>query len=201
MAVRRPAWRHPAIVILFVTGCFHIFRGAPIDGVAFLAVTSALVIAEAVAPAEVIGAQPAPRTSPERHRSYAAVAVVALLVAALPRYGVSTALLICLLGLVALADAATRPEFEQPRRGSRVWPYAVIGVGAALNELAAYLMQTYAGADADRFPALSDILNPVVGWAPTRALLVGLWLAGGVGLLHLMPGRRAAVAMEGREQW
>jgi len=183
---------HPAIVIVFITGCFHVFRGAPIDGVVFLRVAFWLAFAESRWPATTVMPGPGAWTSAERRRAYWIVVAAAVLAAALPRYGTSDALLVCLLGAVVVVDASMRPTYEPPKRTSRAWPYAVIGVIAALDELTAYLMQTYDGASVHEFPALSDILNPVIGWPPTRALLVALWLAGGVTLLRLMPARKPA---------
>lgn len=184
---------HPAIVTVFLAGCFHLFRGAPIDAVAFLIVAFWLAFAESRWPAVVVMTPPPRWTHAEIRRAYWCVVVAAFLFALLPRYGDADVMLICLLGIAAIVDASARTSYRPPTRRARVWPYAVIGVVAALNELTAYLMQTYAGADVHRFPALSDILNPVVGWPPTRALLVGLWLTGGVALWRLMPARRPVV--------
>jgi len=188
----RPAWTHPAIVIVFITGCFHVFRGAPIDGVVFLAVAFWLAFAESRWPATALMPGPVEWTHAERRRAHWFVVVAAFLAAVLPRYGDSLALLICLLGIVAIVDASMRPSYEPAKRTMRTWPYAVIGVVAALDELNAFIMQAYAGAGTHEYPALSDVLNPVIGWPPARALLVGLWLAGGVTLLRLMPARKPA---------
>ncbi len=198
MEAVKPAWMHPAIVIVFITGCFHIFRGAPIDGVAFLVVAFWLAYAESRWPPAVVMPEPAGWTTAERHRAYWIVVATAFLTALLPRYGDYLALLICLLGIGAVVSASLRPTYLPPERKARAWPYAVIGVVAALDELNAFIMQTFAGARTDEFPALSDVLNPVIGWPPARALLVALWLAGGVTLLRLMPARKpATVEVEG----
>lgn len=189
---------HPAIVIVVITGCFHLFRGAPLDAVVFLAVALWLAYAEHRWPADEVMEPVHPWTGAERTTAYAAVALAAAVSGLLPRYGAVDAVVICAVGFAALADAAARPSYAPPRRRSRGWPYAVIGVVAALGELSAYLMQTYAHASTRTFPALSDILNPVIAWPPTRVLLVALWLAGGVVLLQLMPARhRAHVEVEG----
>lgn len=179
-------------MIVFITGCFHLFRGAPIDAVVFLLVAFWLAFAESRWPATVVMTAPVGLTRAESRHAAWCVVIAAFLFALLPRYGDADALLVCLLGIVAIVDASARASYQPPPRRARTWPYAVFGVVAALNELTAYLMQTYGGADVHEFPAMSDILNPVIGWPPTRALLVGLWLAGGVTLWRLMPARKPA---------
>jgi hypothetical protein len=72
-----------------------------------------------------------------------------------------------------------------------------VGLVAALNELTAYLLETSPAADW-RHPAFSDVMDPVLGWAPARAILVLAWLAGGVWLVRAMPAARP-VAVEAGE--
>jgi hypothetical protein len=64
----------------------------------------------------------------------------------------------------------------------------VVGLVAALNELTAYLLETSPAADW-RHPAVSDLMDPLFAWLPTRGLLVLAWLAGGLWLWRLLPSR------------
>ena len=173
-------------MILAITGCFHLYRGAPVDGVVFLGVAAWLSVVETRMPA-------APVTHPGALLPPRLVLVGAPLVAAAltlaPRYGRVDVVVVGTLGLVAVVIAGTRGEGVVPVRRGRAWPYAVVGLVAALNELTAYLLETSPAADW-RHPAFSDVMDPVLGWAPARAVLVLAWLAAGVWLLRAMPAGR-----------
>lgn len=190
---RRRPWRraaHPSIVILVVTGCFHVYRGAPLDGAVFLAVGGWLAVAELRSPAaELDSLMPLP---PRRRATWGLVLVAALLAGA-PRYGTVDVLVVGVLGAGAVVLAATRADVTPPPRRGAAWPYALVGLVAALNELTAYLLETSSAADW-RHPALSDVLDPVFASAPTRGLLVLGWLGGGLWLLRLMPARSPRTA-------
>ncbi|MGA8247868.1 MAG: hypothetical protein WB797_13275 [Nocardioides sp.] len=188
-----PPWAHPAIVIVVITGWFHLYRGAPVDGVVFLGVGCWLAVTEARAPAPVVDelAVAGPRRSSVR----TLVAVAGVLTLA-PRYGSVDVMVVGLLGIAAVLLAATRGDVAPPVRRGPAWPYAVVGLVAALNELTAYLLETSPAADW-RHPAFSDVMNPVFAWAPTRGLLVLVWLAGGLWLLHAMPARAPRMSETG----
>lgn len=194
--VRWLAWAHPAIVILFITGCFHLYRGAPVDGVVFLAVAAWLAYAETRGPAPTV--EELGTTGWRRQVVLMGLLATAVLAVA-PRYGDADVLVVGTVGFSAVVVAATRGDVvPQPRRG-HAWPYAVVGLVAALNELTAYLLQTSPAADW-RHPAFSDVMNPAFEWPPTRTVLVLLWLAGGVWLLGAMPQpARAGIEATERE--
>jgi hypothetical protein len=180
-------------VILTITGCFHLYRGAPVDGAVFLGVAAWLAVVETRTPAaRVAPVAESEALLPQRLVLVGAPLVVAALTLA-PRYGRVDVVLVGALGLVAVVVAATRGEGVVPVRRGRAWPYAVVGLVAALNELTAYLLETSPAADW-RHPAFSDVMDPVLGWAPARGLLVLAWLAAGIWLLRAMPAGRPVSA-------
>lgn len=187
-----PPWAHPAIVILGITGLFHFYRGAPVDGVVFLGVCCWLAVTETRAPALVVDELDHPW--PRRSGVWTLVLLTAVLTIA-PRYGRVDALVVGLLGIAAVVVAATRGDAAVPVRRGPAWPYAVVGLVAALNELTAYLLQTSPAADW-RHPAFSDVMDPVFAWPPSRALLVLIWLAVGLWLLRTMPARAPRTSPE-----
>jgi hypothetical protein len=190
---------HPAIVILLITGCFHVYRGAPLDGVVFLGVGAWLMVAESRSPATPVEDFV---QSPSRRWSAWALGVLTGVLAVAPRYGLLDVLVVGLVGVAAVALAATRGDAVPEARRGHAWPYAMVGLVAALNELTAYLLQTSPSADW-RHPAFSDLVDPMFAWPPTRGLLVLTWLSTGLWLLRLLPARAPAAALVqgGMEPW
>lgn len=197
--IRWPRSSHPAIVILLITGCFHVYRGAPLDGVVFLGVGGWLAVSEARAPAPSVDTLLSP--IPRRQTTWGLVALTAVLTAA-PRYGVLDVVVVGLLGAWAVVLAGTRGDATPPVRRGAAWPYALVGLAAALNELTAYLLQTSPLTDW-RHPAFSDLMDPVFAWPPTRAILVLAWLLGGLWLLRLLPAQAPGTSQvpEPAEPW
>lgn len=194
-----PRWAHPAIVILVITGCFHVYRGAPLDGAVFLGVAGWLAVTESRRPAPCVESLVAPLS---RRRAAWGLVVIAGVLATAPRYGLVDVVVVGLLGGVAVVLAATRGDIRPPAQRGAAWPYAVVGLVAALNELTAYLLETSPVADW-RHPAFSDVMDPVFAWPPTRGVLVLVWLAGGVRLFGLLPARasRTSRVPESLEPW
>ena len=194
-----PRSAHPAIVIVVITGCFHVYRGAPLDGAVFLGVGGWLALAESRSPATSVDSRMAPLS---RRRVTWGLVVVTGVLAVAPRYGLWDVLVVGLLGGSAVVLAATRGDVTPPIRRGAAWPYAVVGLVAALNELTAYLLQTSRVAEW-RHPAFSDVMDPLFAWAPTRGLLVLAWLAGGLWLLRLLPVRapRTSPIPDSVEPW
>lgn len=146
-----------------------------------------LAVAETRAPAAVVPGEGAP---PLRRQALCSLAVLAAVLTLAPRYGRLDLMVVGLLGLAAALFAATRGEATPPERHGPAWPYALVGLVAALNELTAFLLQRSPAADW-RHPAFSDLMDPVFRWAPTRGALVLAWLAAGLWLLRVMPERAA----------
>jgi hypothetical protein len=156
-----------------------------VDGVVFLGVGAWLAIWESRSPAPRVDSLGEP--PPRRQTAWAVALVCGVLVVA-PRYGLLDVLVASVVGCGAVALAATRGDVTPPARRGRAWPYVVVGLVAALNELTAYLLETSPAANW-RHPAFSDIVDPAFAWPPTRGLLVLAWLWAGLWLFRLMPAR------------
>jgi hypothetical protein len=172
-------------VIVVITGCFHVYRGAPFDGVVFLATGAGLALAETRSPAPIVAVRAEPL---DRRATIIAVILLTLVLTAAPRYGGIDVVVVGVLGVAALVVAATRGDVEPPPRRGAAWPYAVAGLIAALNELTSYFLQTSPLNDRAH-PAFSDLMDPIFNVPIGRAVLVLVWLGAGWGLLHLMPAR------------
>jgi hypothetical protein len=172
-------------VIVLITGCFHIYRGAPFDGVVFLATGAGLALAETRSPAPIVAGR---GERLERTTTIIAVVLLALVLTAAPRYGGIDVVVVGVLGVAGLVVAATRGDVEPPARLGAAWPYAVAGLIAALNELTSYFLQTSPVNDRAH-PAFSDLMDPIFNVPVGRAVFVLVWLGAGWGLLHLMPAR------------
>jgi hypothetical protein len=172
-------------VIVVITGCFHVYRGAPFDGVVFLAVGAGLVLAETRAPTPIVAGRGEPT---DRTATIIAFVLLSLVLTTAPRYGGIDVVLVGVLGVTALVVAATRSDREPPPRRGAAWPYAVAGLIAALNELTSYFLQTSPANDWAH-PAFSDLMDPLFNVPLGRGVFVLVWLGAGVGLLRLMPAR------------
>jgi hypothetical protein len=180
-AVTRVAW----IVILSLTGAFHVFRGAPVDGLIFLG--GALVIA-----ADALGWLGFRALNRERHPRRILLIVlmtVLLLVLALaPLYGGVDTVVVVAIGIALMpivwpqpAAPAPRARPDAVRRAAIVW--SVIAVAGAAWEIGAYFMSTPSLAAEYDFPPLSDLIDPFIASPIGRAVLIALWLAGGYALV------------------
>ena len=197
------AWP-PAVVLwllaLGVMAGFQLWRGAPIDGVVFAAITVGLVIERVVRMrraglADAATASVAPRRAP-RLAIVVGVAVAAgLALVLVPRTGPASIAIVVVLGLAAVAlvwgrapETTPRPAATQHR--SRV-TWATVGVALCVWEAAAYVLSVTVPRGWIGFPTVSLLLEPVVDFGPSRALLIGAWLVVGVWL----------VAGAGRRRW
>jgi hypothetical protein len=179
----------PWTIILIITGCFHLFRGAIADGVIFLAVAVAL-IADA-AGLFGFGRAPAPCRPPRVVLAVAAAVVgVPLLLA--PLFGIVDLFVLLAVGVVTLmiawpdtslasedSDAARAPA---RRRAAVLWAW--VALAFCIWELAAYLLGRPSVAAEYAFPAMSDLVDPAVASPSWRVILVAGWLAGGAALLR-----------------
>jgi hypothetical protein len=181
-------WRQPAFLIIVIAGCFHVFRGAPVDGVIFLILAVGLVLTRNRA----ITA-PAPPTT--RPNTYAVLGVV--LGCAL--YGwivghwipntLPVRLAVAMPGLLLIPFAWRVPDVDRKLSG-RAWWWAIAGVLVCLWELTSFLFQPDRAVGVYEHPTLSVILDPLFSTAGLRSILVAVWLALGVGLFRIIRGRR-----------
>ena len=179
-------WLTRPFLIIVIAGCFHIGRGAPVDGVIFLGTAAALAIAEM--------REPRP---PRKREVPAALALMAIPVGALIamwRPGtVPVAVAVAAAGppmLYLALKAGGQGERADP---GRWWPWAVTGVTICLWELASFLQQSDPATANPDHPTVSAILEPLFQSNPARAVMIVLWLAAGVLLARLMLRSRSCV--------
>ncbi len=177
-AKTRPWWRTRPFLIIVIAGCFHLGRGAPVDGVVFLVTAVALAAAEIGDPGP-----PAPREIP---RSAVLVAVPAgWLVAGWQPGTVPVAVAVAVTGPPMLLLALHSGHAERTEVG-RWWPWAATGLAICLWELTSFLQQSDSDTANPDHPTLSVVLEPLFAPGPGRTVTMVLWLAAGVLLARMM---------------
>ncbi|WP_223690383.1 hypothetical protein [Leifsonia poae] len=185
-AVTRACW----ILVLVLTATFHFIRGAPVDAWIFLAAGVVLAL-DALGWLRIPLESPTVRENSSRGLLIGTLIVALTLVLALsPLYGgVDTVLIVgggVLLVPIIWVGPRGRERAIPPRRAIRraaiAWS-TVIVIGCAW-EIVAFFLGHGAPAATTPFPALSDLLDPLIAWPPSRALLIALWLLGGYVLLR-----------------
>ncbi|GAA1696491.1 hypothetical protein GCM10009792_15620 [Microcella alkalica] len=198
-----PAW--PASVVLWVVtlatmSVFQFWRGAPIDGVIFTAITAGLVIERIVrmrrpAAAESLPASTRPPFAPRLALVVGAALVAGLALVLAPRTGAASIALAAGLGIAAIAlvwdraPTARQSSLESRRRSRIAW--STIGVALCVWEALAYILSVAVPRGWIGFPTVSLLLEPAVDFDPSRALLAAAWLAAGVWLVAGAAERRA----------
>jgi hypothetical protein len=190
LALARLAW----VGVLALTATFHVVRGAPVDATIYAAAAALLLL-------DQLGWLRVPLRLSADHDTWSRrlVAAVLIVVAALalgfsPLYGPADAAVVVGIGVlllpVAWADrehaVGARPAGTAERRALRrsavLWS-AVIAAGCLWEVGAFFLGRSLPGGEQD-FPALSDLVDPVLASPPARAVLVAVWLLGGYALLR-----------------
>lgn len=187
------------VVTLTIMTAFQFWRGAPIDGAIFAALTAGLVIERAVRMRRPAAPDSAatPARSPSTPRlplvvGAALAAGLALVLA--PRTGPVSIALVVALGLAAVAlvwhggPGARESSPESLRRSRIAW--GTIGIALCLWEAAAYILSVTVPRGWIGFPTVSLLLEPAVDFDPSRALLAAAWLAVGVWLVAGAAARR-----------
>lgn len=183
-AKRRPWWLAGPFLIIVIAGCFHLGRGAPVDGIVFLATAAALAVAEV--------RRPAPPRGRELPLATALAAVpVGWVVSRWQPGTVPVAVAVALTGPPMLYLALTRGGHGERADAGAWWPWAAVGVAICGWELASFLQQRDAATASPDHPTLSAILEPLFVPDPGRALMISCWLAAGVVLARLMLRSRA----------
>ena len=184
------------IAVLLVTALFHELRGAPVDAVLYAAAAALLVL-------DVVGWLRVPLrlrvdrdTVSRRIIAGMLIGVAAVSLALAPLYGGIDQVIVIGLGVLLLpvawadrtagadAHARTRPAADRRalRRAAILWS-AVIVAGCAWEVVAFFLGRSLPAREQD-FPALSDLLDPLIAWPPARGVLVALWLLAGYALIR-----------------
>lgn len=184
---RRGPVRWPAAVsgaILILTGCFHLYRGVPIEAVVFCGAGVAVVM-------NGMGWLPNPRSwsppLPGPVRSVLLVGVGVLVIGMLPVKGIVETVVLAAIGATVMAVGWCQPDTSTPvtpdglRRTAYSW--AVAGLCLCLTELFVYLLADPPLRE-DEYPTLTYLLQPFVDQTVWRAVLLALWLAAGLALLR-----------------
>ncbi len=184
------------LAILGLTATFHFLRGAPADGWIYLGGAAVLAL-------DALGWLRVPLrlrtdrdTLSRRVIAGVLIAVASITLAFTPLFGDADTTIVVGLGVLLLpvvwadraTDAPTASSLEDPaeraavRRAAYAWS-AVIVIGCVWEVGAFFLGRSSPGAEL-RFPALSDLVDPLVAWPVSRAVLVALWLLGGYALVR-----------------
>lgn len=179
MALRRVA--EPWTAVLVATGVFHLFRGAPIDGVLFLGV-AAVLVADALGWLRVHGT-----VQPRLGWLLGVAAVLGTLMVLAPRHGVVEGLVVSAIGLCVLLVTWNPPREPRPRtvalRRSAIL-FTTAGVLGCLWEVSAFLLGLPSEAAKLDHPSVSLLLDPFLDTIEGRIVFTALWLLVGIWLLR-----------------
>jgi hypothetical protein len=187
--------RDPALVIVVITGCVHLIRGAPVDSAIFLAVAAALVVVEWRRRPD----DGTPLSPPDPGRvgpvETAAVAVGAALfgvvVGSWARFSAPVVWVVVVVGVVALAAVCRQPPGRPAEPAPLGWG-ALAWVALALTwcgwELVSFVHEVNVDDVSIGHPTLSDIVEPVLDHPVARWIALAAWVAAGYGLVRT--GRR-----------
>jgi hypothetical protein len=172
------------IFILAAIGAVQVFRGAYVDAGVFAVIVVALLL-------DAAGWLPraeSTRRAPHPALLIATLVPVAGVLILAPRHGILTAVTVVMVGLAAVAFA-----WPNPKGGGVEWTRATVragiawsaaGVAACLWELGMYILGTVRPGGRTAYPALSDLVDPLLDAPAARVVFVTAWVLGGVFLLR-----------------
>jgi hypothetical protein len=172
------------IFILAAIGAVQVFRGAYIDAGVFAVIVVALLLDAAGWLPRVESARRAPHPA----ALIATLVPVAGVLILAPRHGTLIAVAVVIVGLAAIAVA-----WPNPKDGGAGWTratvragiaWSVAGVVACLWELGMYILGTVRPGGRTAYPALSDLVDPLLDAPAARVVFVTAWVLGGVFLLR-----------------
>jgi hypothetical protein len=172
------------ITILFLTSAFQFYRGAVPDAIVFVAMAAALIAGET----GILSRFDGRRWQPRRILVIIALGIAAIVLVFTPRHGLADGVVVVASGVAlfviawpnpSAAESATEPWTTRLTRSALAW--ASVGIAFCIWELGMYFLGLNA-AGRTEFPALSDLLDPILNNPIGRAIGVAAWLAGGVAL-------------------
>ncbi|MGH1523105.1 hypothetical protein ACRAWC_03055 [Leifsonia sp. L25] len=183
--ITRAGW----IGVLVITAVFHAARGAPVDAAIYV-VGAVVLTLDALGWLRVPLRMPADRDTVSRRVIAGTLIVVASLTLGFtPLYGPADAAIVVGLGMLLLPVAwadRSRADAVAPgsavRRSAILW--SVVLVAGCLWEIGVFFLGRDLTGSENAFPALSDLIDPLLAWPPARVLLVACWLLGGYALLR-----------------
>lgn len=177
----------PWVAILIITGGFHLYREAVADGVIYLVVAGAVLL-------DAVGILRIERSARSwqlpRGLLLGCSSILAVPLMVSPLYGAMDTVVVAAIGVIvlilcwpAVPPTAVRPQERRARRRAAIlWSCA--GVVFCLWELSAYFLGRPSAAAQYAFPALSDLVDPIIQTIPGRIVLVALWFLGGIALVR-----------------
>jgi hypothetical protein len=173
------------IAILLLTGLFQFFfRGAIADGIVFVAVAAVLVVGET----GILKRFDGWHWQPRRILVIIALVIAAAVLVFTPRHGLADGVVVVASGVALFIVAWPNPPVSES--GPDAWSarltrsavaWAILGIAFCAWELTTYFLGLTATGRAE-YPALSDLINPILNNPIGRLLGVAAWLAGGVAL-------------------
>ncbi len=190
---RRLPWRDLPILIIIIAGLFHFGRGAEVDGLVFVTIGIALVVAEFRDRHEV-----PPRKAAPLGKQWILLGALlclgyGLLVGQWALASAEVILAVAIPGLLILPLAWRVGPSGENRPSRTKWVWAGVMVLVCLWELISFLSQPDAQTDSYDHPTLSAILNPMFQHEPFRVVVLIAWLAIGFWLARRLS---AAVSEE-----
>ncbi|MCU1423510.1 MAG: hypothetical protein JWN36_3161 [Microbacteriaceae bacterium] len=177
--------------MLVLTGSFQLYRAAVADAVVFFAMAALLLVSLT----GILDRFDGRRVQPRRLVLVVGIAIAAGVLVASPRHSVADAIVVSAAGVAALAVAWPNPAVEggrvadaRIRRTAILW--AIAGLLFCAWELATYFLG-YGMEGRTAYPALSDLLDPVLNTPLGRVVGVAAWIAGGIALLRRGHPQRA----------
>ena len=184
----KPQWTVSAvlwILVLSIMASFQTWRGAYVDGILFYSLVAMLVIDRLTGGRIRILKQPivAPKVV-----TFAITGTLALVLVVAPRHGWVDLVTMVAIGATVLLLAWEPPtdRVERPRKALRrsALSWSILGVALCVWEALAFIFSVTMPNGAVNYPTISVLLDPVLENVWGRIFFVGLWLAGGLGLLR-----------------
>ena len=186
--VNKPRWSLSSILwisVLTIMASFQTWRGAYVDGILFYALVAVLVIDRLTGGRIKILNQPivAPKVV-----TLGITGTLAVILVLAPRHGWIDLVTMVAIGVAVLIlawePAPERRELPHKaiNRSALVW--AMLGVGLCFWEALAFIFSVTMPDGDLNYPTISVLLDPFVENTWGRLFFVGLWLAGGLGLLR-----------------
>jgi hypothetical protein len=182
---KRPVWRDLPILIIISAGLVHLGRGAEVDGLVFVSIGVALIVAELRdRPAERAVSRPPDSLGPQWILLGALLCLgYGVVVGGWAIGSVPVILAVSVPGLLILPLAwRVGPAPRGAKPGPEKWLWAGIMVLVCLWELFSFLSQPDPQTDSYDHPTLSAIFNPAFESPTVRTIVLIAWLAIGMWL-------------------